>query len=328
MDTTIKISVIMPIYNGEKYLHQAIDSMLSQTFKDFELIAINDGSSDQSVEILKSYNDPRIVIINNTRNQGLIRTLNIGINNAHGKYVARLDQDDIALPKRLEVQYNFLENHPKIDLVGSWTECIDTTGKILKISRNPADPVIIRYELLFNNVMFHSSIFFRTDVIKKNGGYDERDPIAVHSEDYEMYSRPGKELRCANIPEVLFKLRLHGESIVGNPTSQITVHKNSLNVAYRNISQYIPLPHSDFETIKDILIIKKPNQTISCVNFSTALRTLRSVTREFIKKNNLSAPDSEKVLAQYRGRKWMLWKHYIIGKYHKVIKINYPQRQK
>lgn len=317
--TKPKISVLMPVYNGEKYLREAIKSLLSQTFTDFELIAINDASLDQSLNILKSYTDPRLIIINNPTNQGLIKTLNIGLLRARGVYCVRLDQDDIAIPNRLEKQLQFLENHPEIDLVGSWAECIDTRGLSLKISRNPTNPLLIKYELLFNNVMFHSSIFFRTAIVRKNGGYEEHNPIAIHSEDYEMYSRPGKELRCTNIPEVLFKLRLHNESIVGNSTSQITVHKNALNVAYRNLSQYTQLSREDFDNIKNILIIKKPSQTTSVSSFLKALKILNVVTQTFITKNKLSKDDTQKILNQYRGRRWMMWKHFIIGRYRKYI---------
>ncbi|HEY4503943.1 MAG TPA: glycosyltransferase [Candidatus Paceibacterota bacterium] len=319
MDENVKISVLMTVYNGEKYLREAINSVLSQTFTDFEFIIVNDGSKDNSLEIIKSYKDPRIVFIDNQVNSGLIKSLNIGISNAKGKYIARMDQDDISLPNRFATQYDFMEKNPNIDVVGGWTECVNPSGNSIKISRNVIDPWVIRYEFLFNNVMFHSSIFFKTEVIKKNGGYSEQ---FVHSEDYEMYSRPGKELLCANIPQVLFKLRLHNESITGSDTTQPTVHKNALNVAFRNISQYIIISRPDFDLIKDIMIIKKPSQNTSLATLWKAGKILKKATESFIKKNKLDKTNADLVMKSYRGRRKMMWQHYIIGKYHKYFKIN------
>ncbi len=307
-----KISVLMPVYNGEKYLRESIDSVLSQTFSDFELIIVNDGSYDTSLDIIQSYKDKRIRLINNRINVGLIKSLNIGLIQCGGTYTARLDQDDIALPKRFEIQYAFMEKHADIDIVGSWTECISPYGEKIKITRNPENKNVIKYELIFNNIMFHSSIFFRTETIRKNGGYSED---FLHSEDYEMYSRPGKELRCANIPQVLFKLRLHNESITGSSTTQPTVHINALNISYRNMTKYIDIDRNVFNRIKDILIIKKPNSKVSLLTLLLAIRILKKITKLFIEKNDIHSRDYILILQSYRGRKRMMWQHYLIGKY-------------
>lgn len=312
----IKISVLIAVYDGEKYLHEAIDSVLSQTFQDFELIIVNDGSRDKTLEILRSYKDRRIIIINNEKNIGLIDSLNKGLAIARGKYVARIDHDDIALPNRFQEQYDFMEKNSDIDVVGSWTECIDTEGKHLKISRNATDPWAVRYEFLFNNIMFHSSIFFRTQKIKENGGYSHD---FIHSEDYEMYSRPGKELKCANIPKVLFKLRLHSSSITASDETQPLVYKNALNVVYRNMTQYIELSRSDFDIIKNILIIKKPDPKITFKILLQALKVLEDATFSFIGKNKLNKSDRKLVIESYKGRRKMMWQHYLIAKYHELF---------
>ena len=319
MDKNIRpeISVLMPVYNGALYIKEAIDSVLSQTFTNFELVIVNDCSKDSSLEIIKSYDDSRIVVIDNEINKGLISTLNIGLKYCRGKYTARLDQDDIALPERFEKQYKYMENNIDIDVVGSFTECIDSKGKSIKITRNPTEPISIKYEFLFNNVMFHSSIFFRTDTIIKKGGYSEE---FIHAEDYEMYSRPKKELKCANIPEVLFKYRIHSDSITGSVNTQPIVHMNALNVAYRNISEYIDIPRQSFDIIKDLIIIKKPN---SLVSFKIVLKTLtflKKLTNTFITKNNVSKKDRGLVIQSYVGKRNMIWQHYIIGRYHSIIK--------
>ncbi len=321
MDKNVKpkISVLMPVYNGEKYVKEAVDSVLNQSFKDFELIIVDNHSTDNTVNIIKSYTDPRIKIIENSENKGLIGSLNIGLKECSGTYTARLDHDDIALPHRFETQFKFMDTHPEIDLVGSWTECIDTKGKSFKISRNPSNPMVIKYELLFNNVMFHSSIFFKTELIKSNGGYSTD---FVHSEDYELYSRPNKELACSNIQEVLFKLRIHSDSITGSNDSQQTVHINALNVAFRNMNQYITLSREDFDMIKIVLIIKKPNPKISLFTLFYAQKILKNITNEFIKKNKLNSTDLQLIKKSFRGRRQMMWQHYIIGKYRLIFKKN------
>jgi glycosyltransferase involved in cell wall biosynthesis len=124
-----KVSVVMSVYNGEKYLCEAIDSILNQTFENFEFLIVNDGSTDRTLEILQSYRDPRIKVINNERNIGLTASLNKGLKIAKGEYVARMDADDVSFPHRLEQQKAFLDRNPRVAMVGSWAEVIDESGK-------------------------------------------------------------------------------------------------------------------------------------------------------------------------------------------------------
>ena len=129
-----QISVVMPAYNAEKYITEAIDSILFQTFKDFEFIIINDASTDSTKDIIESYKDPRIKLVNNEQNKGVAKSLNIGISVACGKYIARMDADDIALPERFQKQFDFMEQHPNIDVCGSWAK---KTGNENEIINNP-----------------------------------------------------------------------------------------------------------------------------------------------------------------------------------------------
>src|SRR3989337_2996755 len=124
-----KVSVIMSVYNGERHLRESVDSILNQTFQDFEFIIINDGSKDQSKYILESYKDERIKLIHN-KNMGLTKSLNIGISIAKGKYIARQDADDISEPERLKTQYDFMEANPGLGLIGSQFEVIKENGEI------------------------------------------------------------------------------------------------------------------------------------------------------------------------------------------------------
>ena len=123
-----KATVLMPVYNAEKYVAEAIDSILNQTFNDFEFLIINDGSTDNSLDIIKSYDDPRITIINNETNLGLSHTLNKGIELARGEYIIRMDADDISLSIRLEKQIEFMDSNQHIGICGSWIQTFDKSG--------------------------------------------------------------------------------------------------------------------------------------------------------------------------------------------------------
>ena len=207
----LKITILMSVYNGEKYLREAMESILNQSFKDFEFLIINDGSTDKSEAIIKSYKDPRIRLVNNEKNEGLIFSLNKGLELARGNYIARMDYDDISSPERLKRQYNYLEKNPDIALIGSLSELIDKNGnKIGQRIKLPLDYYSIKFYLFANNPLMHSSVFFRKKIIKEVGGYDEK---YKHAEDYELYSRIVKKYRIINLPEILIKFRIHEESI-------------------------------------------------------------------------------------------------------------------
>ena len=152
-----RITVLMSVYNGEKYLKEAIDSVLSQTFKDFEVLIINDGSIDKTSKILKTYKDPRIRIINNKKNIGLTKSLNKGLKLARGEYIARMDDDDVSKPNRLEKQFEFMEKNSKYAVVGSFIEIIDSKGNLSNKVERPIKPKDIGERLLKGSCIFHGS---------------------------------------------------------------------------------------------------------------------------------------------------------------------------
>ena len=198
----------MSVYNGERFLKEAIDSIIAQTFTDFEFIIINDGSTDRTGAILKTYADPRLKIIER-ENRGLISSLNEAINSAEGEYLARTDADDTALPERLARQAKFLDEHPPVGLVGSWAEAVDENGKILKIyDFPPADNKHIRSYLLRHNAFIHPSVMFRRKLISQNPYRN-----FTHIEDYELWTRLLQKCEGANIPEPLIKYRVLESSI-------------------------------------------------------------------------------------------------------------------
>ena len=200
------VSVVMPTYNAEQYLNETMDSLLSQTFKNFELLIIDDASKDNTRKIIRSYKDARIKLINGPQ-KGLATALNYGIKIANGKYIARMDADDIALPERFAKEVEFLEKHQDISIVGTWQERFGVRTGIHQTQANHED---IKAKLLFGCDMCHSTIMLRkADIIKYKLFYDEKSP----QEDFELWSRAIKKVKFANIPEVLSRYRTSNDSI-------------------------------------------------------------------------------------------------------------------
>ena len=206
-----KVTVLMSVYNGEKHLKEAIDSILTQTFTDFEFLIINDGSTDKTGETLRSYNDPRIRIIENLQNIGLTKSLNKGLTLAKGEYIARQDADDISLQERLATQVNFLDNHPEIGLVGSWYIIIDRNGEELLKCTLPVENAEVRKRIMEFNPFAHGSVMLRKKCIEEVGPYDEKFSCA---QDYELWFRILDRHQAANISAYLYKWRFNQDSIV------------------------------------------------------------------------------------------------------------------
>lgn len=198
------VSVVMAVYNGALYLKTAIQSVLDQSLPDFELIVINDGSTDDTEKIIKSFSDPRIVYIKQS-NQGLGAALNTGIAKAKGKYIARMDADDISLPLRLQSQFDYLGAHPDIALVGTSYQVINEQGKASEIFTGLNQPDDVYEEFLVRNPFGHGTAMFRRDVLDEVGNYDEaRDAI----EDYDLWWRIAKKYQVSNVSDVLYQWRV------------------------------------------------------------------------------------------------------------------------
>ncbi len=204
------ISVAIPVYNGERYLDQAISSILSQTFQDFELIVVNDGSVDRSDEIIRSYaDDPRLVYVANDSRMGVSFSMNRAIGLAKADVVARMDADDISVPERLEIQYRFLEEHPDIALVGSSVEFIDERGRSHGVRSVVTGPESIRKVYFFYGPHRHPTIMFRKQAVESIGGYRDYDVC----QDVDLYFRLILSgFVTDNIQLPLVKYRVHPES--------------------------------------------------------------------------------------------------------------------
>jgi len=207
---TPRVTVFIPIYNSEKFLHETITGVLNQTYKNFELLAIDDGSTDSSLNILNSFNDPRIRIERNKKNMGRPYTRNRGVELAKGEYIAILDSDDIAMPDRLLEQVNFLDKNQDISGVGSFAEIISDTGKFIKTLELPCDTKSINSKIYQSNCFVHSSIMLRLQTLVDIGGYNLEYPQA---QDYELFLRLCRNHSLANIPKVLVKYRIHSGQV-------------------------------------------------------------------------------------------------------------------
>lgn len=211
MNKTSMISVVMSVYNGELYLDKAIQSILTQTYKDFEFIIINDGSIDKSLEIIEKYmsKDERIVLISR-ENKGLIVSLNEGIEKAKGKYIARMDADDISLPERFEEQVKFMEDNPDIGICGTWVEVF---GKNMKntVWKLSCSNKRLKAELLFSSCFAHPSVMIKKRLfIDNNLFYDN---FFLHVEDFELWSKLSFVTNFATINKILIKYRIVNTSV-------------------------------------------------------------------------------------------------------------------
>ena len=206
-----KITAIMPVYNAERFLAEAIESTLSQNQVDFEYIIIDDSSKDNSLSIIKRYTDPRIIFVQNERNIGIARSLNRGIALARGKYIARVDADDVNLPNRFYTQEDFLDKNPLVSVVGTAARLLNETGVRGEIIEFPTAHILIYWRLLlFSNPIIHPSVMIRTKLLREVGGYNIAREV---SQDYELWSRLATVSKLANLPEVFLYLRKHDKNI-------------------------------------------------------------------------------------------------------------------
>jgi len=205
-----KVTVLMSVYNGGKYLREAIDSILVQSFKDFEFLIIDDGSTDSSSDIIRSYTDPRIRLIKNEENIGLTHSLNKGLKLARGEYIARMDADDISLPERLEKQVHFLDEHMGVGLVSSSYIKINMAGEEIGFQKVAIENDEIKERLLQFNCFCHPSAVFRRECVERVGAYRETFEIA---QDYDLWLRIAEEFEVANVEESLCKWRVCTDSI-------------------------------------------------------------------------------------------------------------------
>ncbi|MFW5887057.1 MAG: glycosyltransferase family 2 protein [Bacteroidota bacterium] len=246
-----ELSVVMAVYNGERFLKQAIESVLNQTFKNFEFIIVNDGSTDKSKEIINSYPDPRIVLINQS-NKGLANSLNIGIDRAKTEFIARMDADDICMKNRFQCQLEVLGNDKNLIAVGSNAIEITENGKYIFTSNQITEPKLIHQKLEDSlkagkpwMPFYHSSTLFRKAVCMKAGGYDSR---LRYTEDVVLFNKMSKYGFFINIEEPLIRYRIVKNSMSTRVRKDMPRFRK---LVVQSINEK-PLNHDDLMFLKNI----------------------------------------------------------------------------
>ena len=234
------VSVVMCVYNAEKYLQEAIESILRQTYRNLEFIIVNDGSTDSTRDIILGLNDPRIRYFENPENWGIVRTRNQTLKHAKGKYISVIDSDDISLPDRLTLQVDFLENNPEYGMCGSYFQTIDGSGKRLKDVIFPANDRDARTFLMIHNCFCHSTVTMRGDMARELQ-YQTMYDVA---EDYELWYRVSRISKIINIPHFTTYYRVHGSNISISKREHMFLIVDSIN---RRILDDLQMPYTEEE---------------------------------------------------------------------------------
>lgn len=285
------ISVILPVFNGEDHLAECIESVLYQSYTNFEFIIVDDASTDSTPQILEKYSnqDERIRVITNTVNQKQTVSANTACKNSVGKYIARMDADDIALPKRFEKQFEFLEANPDVGMVGSWTDTISDSGKVIGQWKTSAEPNVLIWDLLFGASFAHSSVMMRKDSIVHVGFYQ-----LYQAEDYDLWSRISRITKVANIPEILQQKRVWGGQLALKVISKN--HDCTLQVMQNNMQLLLNNSSIDLELVKAIHSVIEKNQIELDSNTLVKTTYLINVLYDtYISKTNLSKAEEKKV---------------------------------
>ena len=239
------VTVLMAAYNAKEYIDTAIHSVLSQAYRDFELLVVNDASTDETSEILEVYakRDARVRIINNEKNLGLASSLNIGLEHAKGRYIARMDADDISLDSRLTAQVSFLESNLNVDIVGSWIDVYDSAMEEYQYTwKTPPADTIIKTRNLFAPSVAHPSVMLRKSSLDRC--LLRYDSSLRHSEDYWFWIECGKFLQYANIQKSLLLYRDNAEGMTKSKKN-IDLRKGSLEIIHRRILSDLGLAVTD-----------------------------------------------------------------------------------
>ncbi|KKQ91817.1 MAG: Glycosyl transferase, family 2 [Candidatus Woesebacteria bacterium GW2011_GWB1_39_10] len=230
-----KISVLMPVYNGEKYLMTSIESILDQTFQDFEFIIVDDDSTDDSWKIINDYKkkDKRIVALQNKINLKTSKTLNVGLSKACGKYIVRMDVDDWSYPNRLQTQYDYMEARPKVGVSGGTIEVCDKNLQVLNVREYPQTDGDLRKIIFLYSPFAHPATIWNRELLVNLRGYNENIPL---SQDAELYFRLGSISKFANIKDKLVKLRMHTDS--SSSSRNIIQEKYAIYARIKGIFEY------------------------------------------------------------------------------------------
>jgi len=261
------VTVLMPVYNGGEYLKLSIGSILLQTYKDFELLIINDCSTDNSMEVIQSFNDSRIVVHSNPVNMGQTKSLNAGLRLAKGRYIVVNDADDLSLPQRIEKQLDFITKHPEYPVVGCSAYIMNKNGRISRIFQKAIDQRTIQICPLSEPPLIHGSVIMNREVILGEGGYNESFRIC---QDYEMWSLlMRKGFHVTNLPDILVGIRHYAESLSFRESEAQTIENGRTIQA--NVEAFTNLTITLDEAVRQRLFLAAPER-LSEEEFSKAER--------------------------------------------------------
>jgi glycosyltransferase involved in cell wall biosynthesis len=296
---TPAVTILMPVYNAETYLRESIDSMLAQTFRDFEFLIIDDGSNDRSVEIILSYTDPRIRLEKNISNLGISATLNKGIELATAEFIARMDADDISYPSRLQLQYDYMVSHPDVALLSAWARVVDEDGRVIRQER--FSPAYYYYNMNFTCWIYHPTVMFRKSVVKQLG-YSV--PFA---EDFELFWQLMREYKFYNLPEFLLDYRVTGQSlhqvVKKNEYEEAQYNQVKRNIAYF-IGSDVSIPHEYLQCFRlDFIPLLEKNKV---KEVRKALALLKKITVAISLKKGINCDEKTIHEAHYYKRRFIL----------------------
>jgi len=271
------ISVVMAVYNGEKYLNSAIRSVINQTFKNFEFIIIDDCSNDKTYTIIKKFNDNRIIYKKNDINIGQTPSLNKGVILSKGKYIARIDADDLFIENKLELQYNFLENNPQFSGCGTQCKSIDENGKIYSNRLFPANEKDLVFRSFFQSPINHVSVMIRKNDLIDVGIYNEKFPICA---DFELWSRMIiKGYRFVNLNENLTMWRIVKNSLSFSNKSGQAGKETSL-IIQKNLDKILKINLS-FNECRNIVMMLWPAERLSIHSLIESYLNLKNISKTF-----------------------------------------------
>ncbi len=309
----VLVTVLMPVYNGENYLKEAIESILKQSHTEFELLIINDGSTDLTENIILSYTDPRIRYIKNQKNIGLIDTLNLGFDVAKGKYIARMDADDISHPLRLEKQISFLEVNGDVGILGTAFTYI---GDKEESVTHPEKHETIRFASLFYNPFCHPSVMIRKEIM--DGNQLKFKKKYIHAEEYKLWTELLSKTKGHNLKDNLIFYRSH-------PTQVSQIHlKDQLSMNHLIQKEYLEEAGFDFNE-KEWYVIFKLKDTTSGITSSKELIHCIEAVEKLIDQNRKLAFFNEEKLRQKFSlllKNCILELKFVDKKMFQLIKVN------
>lgn len=279
---TPRVTVLMPVYNAAPYLREAIDSILGQSFRHFEFLIIDDGSTDESADIIASYEDPRIRLVLNHKNLGITPTLNKGIALASCELIARMDADDISHPQRLQKQFGFMKRNPDCALLSTWARVISEDAKFIRLERYGSN--FYYYNLTFECWIYHATVMFRKSAVEAVGMY-----AMPYSEDYDLFWRMSTRFQIANLDEPLLDYRITSTSLHAVTRRKEYEIAHGQNVL-RNIRYYMG---DDFRISRSALECLQHNfrSVVAHADVSSTLESLgvlSAITRKIMRKENIN----------------------------------------